>query len=107
MTKQYNKYLIGLADQFDPTNYSAVTDEVRRINEKTHAVPTQFKTEIIISFLKNHSLQNNWIGANPELTNMVASKMLFTGNIEQLFDSCRYIPVFRQALEDYLKEKFA
>ena len=101
--KKYNKYLIGLTDQFDPANYSAVNDEICIINEKTGAIPIHFKAEIIISFLKDHSLQNNWIDGNTELTELVTSQTLFTGSIESLFDSCRNNLAFRQDLEDYLK----
>jgi hypothetical protein len=81
MKKQYVKYLVGTLDQFDPSNYSAVNDEIRIVNEKTDAVSTDFKVEIIISFVKDHSLQQNWIAANPQLTKLVTSQALFTGSI--------------------------
>ncbi len=104
MTK-YHKNAIGLTDQFDPSNYSAVNDEICLINERTGAVPIHFKVEIIISFLKDHSLQINWIDANPELTDLVTSQILFTGSIESLFDCCRTNPIFRKDLENYLRGK--
>lgn len=93
-------------DQFDPATYSSVDDEIRLINEKTHAFPPGFKAEILISFLKDHSIQNAWIDANPELTELVTSQTLFAGSIESLFDSCRDNPVFTKNLETYLKERF-
>ena len=105
MTTKYNKSFIGLTDQFDPSNYPAVNDEICLINERTGAVPINFKVEIIISFLKDHSLQNKWIDANPELTDLVTSQILFTGSIESLFDCCRSNPNFRQDLENYLRGK--
>jgi hypothetical protein len=107
MKQHYNNYTIGLKDQFDPLNYPLVNDEIRIINEKSEVVPLHFKAEIIISFVKNHSLQNNWIAANPGLTELVTSHTLLTGSIESLFDSSRNNPVFRQDLEVYLKEKFS
>lgn len=106
MTRKYNKYLVGLTDRFDPADYSAINDEIDIINERTNTSPADFKAEIIISFLKDHSLQNSWIATNPELTGLVTSQTLFTGSIEALFDSCRSNPVFRQDFEGYLKEKF-
>jgi len=106
MTKQYSKYLVGLTDQFNPANYSSVNDEICIINERTDSLPLHYKVEIIISFLKDHSIQNNWVEANPELAELVTSKSLFTGSIESLFDSCRNNPSFGQDLETYLKEKF-
>ena len=105
MTKHYDKYVVGLAERFDAGNHKAVVEEISIINKRIDTIPVHFQREIIISFLKDHSLQNIWINANPELTELVTSQTLFTGSIESLFDSCRDNPVFRQGLEDYLKEK--
>jgi hypothetical protein len=104
--KQYNKYLVRSTDQFDPVNFSSVIDEIQLINEETVSVPAFFKVEILMSFLKNHSLEDNWAKANPELTDLVTSGSLLKGNIASLFESCRSNPAFRQDLETYLKEEF-
>ena len=104
--KQYNKYLVRPTDQFDPVNFSSVTDEIQLINEGTVSLPPLFKVEILISFLKDHSLENSWTKANPELTDLVASGSLFKGSIESLFVSCRSNLAFRQDLETYLKKEF-
>ena len=104
--KQYNKYLVRSTDQFDPVNFSSVTDEIQLINEETVSLPPLFKVEILISFLKDHSVENNWTKANPELTDLVTSGSLLKGNIESLFESCRSNPAFRQDLETYLKKEF-
>jgi len=103
----YQKYLIKENDQFDPEFFSFVMDDVKLIKEQTdHVLPT-FKTEIILSFLKNHSLENEWLKANPELTRLINSGSLPTGNIESLFDSCRNKPIFRQQMETFFKREFS
>ncbi len=104
--KQYNKYLVRSTDQFDPVNFSSVTDEIQLINEETVSLPPLFKVEILISFLKDHSVENNLTRANPELTDLITSGSLLKGNIESLFESCRSNPAFRQDLETYLKKEF-
>ncbi len=104
--KQYNKYLVRSTDQFDPVNFSSVTDEIQLINEETVNLPPLFKVEILVSFLKDHSVENNWTKANPELADLVTSGSLLKGNIESLFESCRSNPAFRQDLETYLKKEF-
>ena len=104
--KQYNKYLVRSTDQFDPVNFSSVTDEIQLINEGTVSLPPFFKVEILISFLKDHFPENNWTKANPELTDLVTSGSLLKGNIESLFESCHSNPAFRQDLETYLKKEF-
>jgi hypothetical protein len=104
--KQYNKYLIRSTDQFDPVNFSSVDDEIQLINKGTVSLPAFFKGDILISFLKDHSLENDWTEANPELTDLVTSGSLFKGNIESLFESSRSNEVFRQDLEIYLRKEF-
>lgn len=102
--KHYDKYLILPADLFDPANFSFVADEIRIINEKTENVSSVFKSDIIISFLKDHSLKKHWIEQNPQLTEMMTSGILLAGGTEVLFASCINNPVFRQDLENYVNE---
>ena len=104
MTKQYNKYLIGLTETFDSSRYPAVIAEIGLLNKMSSTYPDYFKEMIIISFLRDHSLQNNWIDANPELTGLMTSGTLETSHIEGLFDSCRVNSAFRRGLEEFLKE---
>ena len=104
--KQYNKYLVRSTDQFDPVNFSSIADEIQLINERTVSLPPFFKVEILVSFLKGHSMEHNWTKANPELTDLVTSGSLLKGNIESLFESCRNNPAFLRDLETYLKTEF-
>jgi hypothetical protein len=102
--KHYNKYPVSLTDQFNPINYPLVNVEISKIKKETDSFPNGFKVEIIISFLKSHSLQNDWIKANPLLTEIITSGAIFTGDIESLFDSCLGNKIFRGDLEGYLKK---
>ena len=104
---QYAKYLIKDNDQFDPDFFSFVIDDMKMIREQTDHVLPSFKTEIILSFLKNHSLESEWQKANPELSKLITSGALSTRNIESLFDSCRNKPFFRQQMEAFLKQGFS
>jgi len=106
MTKQYKKYLVSQTDKFVEANFSSVNEEIQIINEKINTLPIYFKSEIVISYLKDRSIQNSWIEANPQLAALVTSGTLFTGSIESLFDSCRNNAGFRNDLEAYLKESF-
>ena len=102
---QYKKYLIKNTDQFDPEYYSFVADELEVMIDQTEHVASSFKAEIIVYFLKDLSLKDEWIAANPELARLVTSKTLSAGNIRALFESCHNNPVFGQQLEAYLKRK--
>lgn len=104
---QYQKYLIKDNDQFDPEFFSFVMEDMKLIREQTDHVLPAFKTEIILSFLKNHSLDKEWLNANPELAKLINSGTLPTSNIESLFDSCLNRPVFRQQMEAFFAKGFA
>jgi hypothetical protein len=103
--KHYNKFLVSENDRFVPANFPGVDDEITRIRETTGGLPGSFKTDMIISFLKNRSLQNDWIQANPSMTELITSGSLFTGGIESLFDSSRSNTGFQKELEAYLWQK--
>lgn len=98
----YKKYLVKETDKFDPQRFSFVTDDIEAIRKQTEEVSSSFKAEIIISFLKNHSLENEWITANPALTGLVKSGTLSGGNIESLFESSNSNPYFRKQMEDFI-----
>jgi hypothetical protein len=104
--KLYNRFLVKPTDQFNPDSFSSVNEEIAAINGQTEHLSVVFKPEIIVCFARDHSLQNEWIQVNPELTNLVTSGSLFTGSIEALFESCRNNPSFRKDLEIFLTEKF-
>ncbi len=61
---------------------------------------------MIISFLKDHSLLNEWIKANPELTKAITSGAVFTGALESLFEACRENKLFQKQLEIFLIAQF-
>ena len=70
-------------------------------------VAPYYKAEIIVSFLKNHCLQSEWVTANPVLAQLVTSKSVYSSRIESLFNSCENNPAFWQQLETYLKGELA
>ena len=104
--KPFNKYLVKTTDQFNPEYFSSINEEIDSINAQIGYLPVVFKSEIIVSFLKDHSVQNNWIKANPGLATLVTSGSLFTGNIKSLLASSRNNPAYRQDFESYLIKKF-
>jgi hypothetical protein len=103
----YKKYLIGNGDNFDPNYFTFVGDDLAVMIDQVEHIAPDFKAEIIVTTLKNHCLQNEWIAANPELVQLVTSKSVYSGNIESLFDSCQNNAAFRLQLETYLKGKLA
>lgn len=104
---QYQKYLVKENDQFDPAVFSFVENDVITIREQTHHVIPSFKAEILLSYLKTHKLDEEWVKVNPELAKLIKSGSLATQNIESLFDSCQNKKSFRDQMEAYLKKAFS
>ena len=97
-------YSIKDTDQFNAKDYTMITDEVVFIIKQTAGMLPVYKEDIIISYLKDHTIQNIWITANPLLTMLVTSNVLPSTNIEALFEASRTNPVFRKQFEAFFKE---
>jgi hypothetical protein len=93
------KYNSG--DIFSPDGSPEMKEELLFLNRKISNMPIYFKTEIIISYFKNHSIKNEWITANPELVRFLLSGSFIT--IESLFNFCRLKPNYRRGFESYIK----
>ena len=105
--KFYCKYLVSLTDKFNPDDFPLINDEINVIKIKTAGYPVGFKDEMIISFLKDHSLESDWSRTSPALSDLITSGLLFTGDIESLFESCPANLAFRLDLEKYLRQRLA
>ena len=92
-------------DVFNAEKSPEIGKELDALKEQTAHTPIYFKVEIIISYLKNHSIQNTWIAANPELVRLLLSNRLITRHIESLFDFCRMKPIYSRDFESYIKMK--
>jgi hypothetical protein len=103
----YKKYLINNSDQFDPERFSFVDDDMALMIEEVKHTTADFKAEIMVYFLKDHSIQKEWEMAKPDLVRLVKSKTLSSSNIESLFESCYNNPAFGLQLETYIKKKIA
>jgi hypothetical protein len=104
--KKYIHYHISDQQKFDSVDFLSIDEEIQTINEMTKSISPILKSEILISFLKDHSISKDWIKRNQELAEMASSGDLFSGNIESLFDSAKSNTGFTIELEKYLKERF-
>ncbi|MBD0376508.1 MAG: hypothetical protein ICV51_12855 [Flavisolibacter sp.] len=102
----FTKYLIKDSDEFHSANYPNLVSELACIHKALTNVPNAFRANIIISYTKDHSLNLEWIKANPEFAQLVTSGALPISNIEALFEASTKNLVFRQQFEEYLKSSF-
>ena len=104
---KYQKFLVGPADHFDPAFYPFLEEKISFAKKELETMPSVHRTEMLVSFLKEHWIKSEWVAANPGLAEMISSKVLPLADLEELFESCKNNTVFTTELETYLKEKFA
>ena len=94
--------IIQECETFNPTNYPNAMQELSALNQAISDIPVYYKVEIIVSFLKDHSLKTVWLNANPALARMMTSGFFKTSHLESLFESCRKNKDFLNSLEHYI-----
>ncbi len=103
--EQFNYGNIGDMKKFSAEDYPILSAELNQVIKDIHHTPIYFKSDIIISYLKDHSLKQEWIDANPVLAKLITSGTLITKHLEQLFEACRWNRPFRSDFERHLKTK--
>ena len=101
----FNKYIVSEGDEFHEGSYPGVIQELQNINRDTARMSGSFKSDIAISFLKDHSLEIRWIDKNPKFVKFMTSRSLSTAHIESLFESSRGNASFVAALEACIRRE--
>ncbi|NII26547.1 hypothetical protein HB364_15775 [Pseudoflavitalea sp. X16] len=102
MSNNTNSTVIKDYEKFSPANYPKAFHELSVLNQGIAHIAIYFKVEIIISYLKDHSLKTDWVEGNPALTQMITSGFFKTEHLESLFESCRNNKVFLYDFEGYI-----
>ena len=101
----FSKYIVSEHDEFREGFYPNVIEELQNINRDTARMSASFKSDIAISFLKDHSLEIAWIDKNPKFVKFMTSRSLSTAHIESLFESSRGNASFLAALEACIRRE--
>ena len=99
----YKNYDIKDADRFNPYKYPEVSDELDRLFSAAYLFTTPEKENIIISYLKDHSLHSHWLREHKELCDLVTHGNCETGHIEALFEACKGNRQFLHSYEEYIR----
>jgi hypothetical protein len=94
-------------DYFAVLSHPEVVREIKVMACQVSKVPGSFKREILISFLKNHSINIDWLVGNDELVQMVTSGPLKMYRTERLFELRRSNKIFIADLEGYIETELA
>jgi hypothetical protein len=98
-------YTVHDSDRFESAHYPLVARELSLLKEGTAHLPSHYKSEIILSYLKDHCIMNDWIIANPGLVALITSNHFQRSHIESLFESARNHNTFLHDFEVYVTDK--
>jgi hypothetical protein len=99
---QFTRHVINDTDVFDERDFPEITFELLSLKQKVSGLEGQHKEEIIISYLKDHSIKTTWVETYPKLTAIMISSTLPVLHLEHLFESCRKNTAFLAAFENYI-----
>jgi len=100
---EYPRFLVKDTDQFNSYNFPMIEDDIEGINAGTAHFPGTYKQEMLISFMKYNSMNENWVEANPLLAGAISSGTLPLANIGSLFSCSKNNFDFREQMSEYLQ----
>jgi len=95
--------MVKESEIFQPVNFPLMVSELAAIKNGLALVPVYFKADIIISYLKNHSIKSDWIAFNPNLTKLITSGTFITTHIEAIFVKYGKYKIFLGDFESYIR----
>jgi hypothetical protein len=103
---KYPRYLIHNDDHFNIQQFPSLNDKISDAVVVLSGVSEEYRGEMLVSFLKSHSISSEWSANNPEFAGIISSEALPFKDLEDLFESGRNNTAFTGELEAYLKDVF-
>lgn len=105
MLNSSNTYKILEMDTFNPLNYPLVEKELNKLRLEIMHLPLPYRSEIVISFLKEITIKANWAQLNPELVDFMKYTIFPIQQLKYLFTSCQNNMIFLNDFEQYIISK--
>lgn len=102
----YQKYLVKDGDSFVPSHFPQLEASLQQVIEQLAKEPEVPKTEMVLAFVKDHSINSQQAKDHPELATRILSRSLPLQVMEELFESSSKNLLFRKELEDYIRSCF-
>jgi len=93
-------------DSFDKAKYPEVVHEVQELSRHFSLIPGNHKSDIVISYLKDHCIRTEYLVTNKRVVDKIVLGSLSTFYTEALFLSSRDHSVFVEDLEYFIKTNF-
>jgi hypothetical protein len=100
-------YGVKQTDSFSEHLFPDVVKELEGLRLRSSEIRNPYKTDIIISFLKDHSIKTEWIPTNKEISKLMTSGSLTISHLESLFGSCKHNVIFLNGFEAYIKSRLS
>jgi hypothetical protein len=91
------------ADQFNAGNYPMIVNEWDTIQSLLKQSKSLLNTDLLISFIKDHSMEISKMKLNPEWAKKIYSYSLSFTHTEKLFSENTNQKKFRDQLEEYIR----
>jgi len=98
------QYIVSETEVFGIQHFPDVHLELTRICQQAMTIHSAHKTDIIISFLKDHMIKSAWVLDDPEIVAMITTREAGVKNLERLFDGCKQNDSFRCGLENHIEK---
>ena len=97
---------VGQHDHFYPADYPKLEGSLSVIDDMSANLPRAHKAEMLISFVKDHSMRTLSMQENPQFAELVLSHSLPLKDLEELFARCKGQIVFSKELQTYIQSFF-
>ena len=99
----YNKFLVKEKDRFNPSNFPQLGASLESIVAELKGVPPGPKADMLLSFVKSHSINSQHVVDFPGAATLISTKSLPLGAMEDLFEASRSNPSFQKEMEAYIR----
>lgn len=100
----YQKLLIRDADRFDATAFPQLENALEKIVVALNREPAGPKADMLISFVKEHSITSTYVFEHASLASLISTKSIPLGVLEDLFESSKNNRKFASDLEAYIRQ---
>ena len=99
----FEKFVISETQQFVPSQFSELEPSLQQVLALLSKEPSVPKTEMLLSFVKDHSINAELVKQHPKMAKLISSGTVPLRVMEDLFESSGKNPLFRKELEEYIR----
>lgn len=99
----YQRFRIGETDHFEETKYLQINTALQAIVMQMSEAAGTPVSAMLLSFVKDHCISSKSVAAFPALANMISTKELPLGALEELFEASKHNSTFQKELQIHIE----